>query len=153
MHAFYHWEGPITKKHLAFQRNLTENRQMPDNTRILFKVKDSMLYVDETDIGFEKVFPKGPKVDVPSLLKDRFDRTVELLLLALEFYEIPDMEFALELQDHTYGGPVWDPVFVYSHWAGDGNNGFTFPSFELYEHSLGEHQVRFYGCPTSSLCL
>jgi len=142
MHALYRWEGKITKQQLAFQRNLTENRNMPDNTRILFKVKDSTLYVDETDVGFQKVFPKGPKVDVPSVLKERFDRSVELLLLATELYDIPDLDFALELQDHTYGGPVWDPVFTYSHWAGDNNNGFTFPSFELYEKSLGEHQVR-----------
>eukprot|EP00210_Caulerpa_lentillifera_P005987 g5722.t1 len=141
MHAYYRWDGEITQKQLNFQRNLTENRKMPDNTRILFKVKDSRLYVDQTDVGFKKVFPQGPQVEVPSVLKDRFDRTVELILLALELYSIPDVDFALELQDHTYGGPVWDPVFTYSHWAGDKNNGFTFPSFELYERSLGEHQT------------
>jgi len=44
MYALYRWDSTITKAQLRWQRNLTENRQMPDNTRIFFKVKDSLLF-------------------------------------------------------------------------------------------------------------
>eukprot|EP00210_Caulerpa_lentillifera_P007363 g7038.t1 len=148
MYALYRWDTKITKSQLSWQRNLTENRNMPHNTRIFFKVKDSLLYVDQSDIGYQKVFPMGSRAHVNSLLLERYEQSVELILLAIEIYDIPNVDFVLELEDFTYDtAPEWDPVLTFSLRHGAEMKGFTFPSGETYANALGTYQMLYdYEC-------
>jgi len=62
--------------------------------------------------------------------------------LATEIYDIPNVDFVLELEDFTYDtAPDWDPVLTYSLRHGDEMKGFTFPSYDTYANALGTFQV------------
>lgn len=144
MYATYRWSKPITKKQIDWQRNLTENRRIPGNTRVFFKVMDSVLYIDERDVGYTKVLPEGLDSDKGGPLRQRFEKTVELILVALHVYHIPELDFVVELSDAIHPSKPSDPALSYSLRAFDDSEGFTIPSYGAFSKAIGQNQARLH---------
>eukprot|EP00210_Caulerpa_lentillifera_P004373 g4171.t1 len=140
VYATYIWTQPITKDLIDIQRNRSGNSSIPGNTRVLFKVKDSVLYVDASDTMFNTVYPKGLEATVESPYKLRCDALIELLLVTLHLYNVPDLDFVVELSDGVHPTEPRHPVLSYSISLKNVHAGFTIPSFGAFSHSLGETQ-------------
>lgn len=138
VYATYRWTKQMTKSQIDSQRNRTGEDQIPESRRVLFKVKDSVLYVDASDTGFAAIYPAGLDAEEHTPLGQRCAKTIELFLLTLHIYQIPDMDFVLELADNVYPNDPQDPVLSYTL---ESNEGFTIPSFASYRTAFSPQQV------------
>ena len=153
MYAFYRMRGErIAKSQIEAQRNAS----VPD-CRLAIKVKNRELYVYRGNKCFSTVNDRNN-----TGLRDRYERQLELMLLALEIYDVPDSDFMLGLSD----GPIpldkkgeRPPGLSYCIVGGDSQrDGFTYPSYGAYGNALGKQQAshRFYQTevkkPSSGVC-
>eukprot|EP00210_Caulerpa_lentillifera_P004356 g4154.t1 len=140
VYATYNWTRPITQDQINEQRNLSKSR---GNTRVIFKVKDSVLYVDTTGVIYNKLYRDGAKSTAYTVgdLKFRLSVLIELLLLTVHLYNIPDLDFVVELSDVVHPTNPPHPVFSYSISGRRVDAGFTIPSYGAFERSLGQNQL------------
>lgn len=141
VYATYKWTKPITKELIDIQRNRVGQQRIPGNTRILFKIKDSVLYVDASDAMFKTIYPEGLESTARSSNKERCDRFIEMLLLTVHLYKIPDLDFVVELSDAVHPTNPRHPVFSYCISTNKDSVGFTMPSYGAFGSSIGPIQV------------
>lgn len=132
-YAYYNWQEPIQKFQIDVQKETNAS-----DCRIVLKVKDRELYVYTENVCYDHV-TKGSDV----AMWVRYESAVELILLALEVYAVPDVDFVINLSDtgdlDAFEFPV--PAMYYSLRMHSKMRGFTYPSFGAYQVSLGSHQV------------
>ena len=135
MYAYYRWKRSIHKAEIEAQKTA----KVPD-CRIVFKVMGGSLYVYRKSECYTRM-----NTDDSLPLKSRYDRQVELILLALEVYDVPNVDFVIQLGDGPFpaeGKNQNIPGLAYCIAAGvRKNSGFTYPSYDAYAFSLGRRQV------------
>lgn len=141
VYATYKWTKPITKELIDIQRNRVGENKIPGNTRVLFKIKDSVLYVDASDAMLKTIYPEGLESSAHSSFKERCDRFIEMLLLTVHLYKIPDVDFVVELSDAVHPTNPRHPVFSYCISTNEDSVGFTMPSYGAFGSSIGPVQV------------
>lgn len=119
--AVFNWNGSISKE--TFRKSM--GRFTP---RIAFKILNSTLYVLE----------RGHAWQLRHSLQFRLDSLIELLLLTIDRYKIPDMDFLVELKDEVDCGTA---SFTYSLDTSCTKSGFSIPSYGAYEFALGPQQM------------
>ena len=136
MLSYYKWDKPIEKEHMEIQK--TTNRAA--DCRLIFKIKNRNLFVYQKNDCYVKVSDKKW-----SAQQERYERIAELILLSLEVYDLPDTDFAVELEDtdsmpRGVNGSL--PVMTFAFKEKDPDaRGFTFPSYGAYVNALGYRQV------------
>eukprot|EP00210_Caulerpa_lentillifera_P002955 g2822.t1 len=140
VYASYKWSRPMKKAQIDLQKNRTGEKEIAGNCRVIYKIKDSVLYAYTADTGYQKLIreSKDPNNILPHY--DRFEQISELLLVTLHLYNIPDMDFAVELADSVTPVTPADPVFSFSLRAEKDKEGFTIPSYGAYMSSIGSEQ-------------
>eukprot|EP00210_Caulerpa_lentillifera_P004376 g4174.t1 len=140
VYATYKWTRPITQEQIDEQRNLSNSR---GNTRVIFKVKDSVLYVDTIGVIYNELYRDGAKSTgyTGGHLKFRLNALIELLLLTVHLYNIPDLDFVVELSDNIHPTNPPHPVLSYSISGRRVDTGFAIPSYGAFSSSLGQNQL------------
>eukprot|EP00210_Caulerpa_lentillifera_P004374 g4172.t1 len=137
VYATYKWTGIITQDQIDEQRNQSKAQK---KRRVILKVKDSVLYMDAKTVQFKKLFPDGVESIGNSTSNWRFNALIELLLLTLHLYNIPDLDFVVELLDNVHPTNPPHPVLSYSISGRRVDAGFTIPSYGAFSSSLGQDQ-------------
>lgn len=149
MYAYYNWKEEIDSSQIDIQKQIT----ISSDCRLVIKVIDSDLYVYENSKCYDRLrFGEDP------VLNDRYESAIDLMLLALEVYTIPDVDFVINLSDTEdfLDMPEYSlPMMSYSvrlepprdrdikyYTSAASTEGFTYPSFGAYQHALGREQVR-----------
>lgn len=126
-YAGYKWRGLISKE--VFNNSLGKT-----TPRIAFKVLNSTLYVLKEGNGWH----------LRHKLMFRLDSLIEMLLLTIYKYRIPDMDFLVELNDEL---SCETAAFTYSLDTSCSQAGFSIPSYGAYEYALGPNQMKeFWNC-------
>lgn len=124
VYAAWKWEGQIQRK--DFELGLDTGA-----AKVAFKVLNSKLFVKRDEEGMETA--SGKK----EVFEDRLDAMVELLLLVIHMYDIPDMDFIVDLGDEVGCGEATLSYFINATCA---DAGFSIPSQTVYLESMGPQQ-------------
>lgn len=139
VYASHRWVSQMLKDQIDGQKNRTGEKQIQGNRRMLFKIKDSVLYIYSVDTGYKDLYREPANGGNRKSLGMRLELILEMLLVTLHLYSIPDMDFAIELADNVHQGKSAVPAFSFSLKVGE--EGFTMPSYGAYENAIGIEQV------------
>ncbi|CAD7696621.1 unnamed protein product [Ostreobium quekettii] len=124
--TFFRWEGEIEKDDVE----RLESCWYCGGTAA-FKVVEGRLYVRRSGRGWGELWEK-PELEV------RYQAAVEMLLMTLHLFAIPNVDFIVNLEDRNYCGM---PALTYGPNPGCQKAGFAMPSWSTYINSRGPQQL------------
>lgn len=124
VYAAWKWDGRIERT--DFESNLDTG-----TWSVAFKILESKLFVRGNDEVLENTMSNR-------VFESRYNSMVELLLLAIHMYDIPDMDFIVDFSDGVECGRATFSYFLNTACV---NAGFSLPSNAVYMEALGPQQL------------
>lgn len=151
MFAYYHWNEPFQKSQIDFQKL----HSRLEGCKVVFKIIRSQLFVYKRNSCYDAIQSNS----ISRIIAERYVSAVELILLAIEIYDIPDVDFVMGFGDtvdpvtmnghllpvlsYNIKSPIYgEKEIKYKISVPTSEKGFTFPSYLAYDRSLGPVQVK-----------